>query len=353
MRLHFRVIIISALAIYFLSSLGFASFIKETSLKLNVNEDNTIDVKMTIDYASLSTNDVSFVINGRIPYAKGSDKNGEMNCSVHEKPYGTQIICKRKENIQINYSATILYKMSNVIFEEKKMNKTIDTFLFEYNIVEPTEKLHILLIIPAGYGLLDAAQMQAYYPPNPNIRVIDGRRVGVEWTEQNLSIGKSYFFKANYEKISNAVINNEDYPRSYKIIMSVVVVGLLCLVVLLLFSKAKKIREKKSLIPDEDDEAVEGVETEEKKEEEKKNIEDVMLISLLKEDEKKVFDLICASSGGISKQREIARATGFSPAKTSHVIKSLSARGLINLTRQGRTTRIEFTEKANEFLKTK
>ena len=354
MKLQFRVIVIFAFAIYFLTSLGFASFVRQTSLELDVNEDNTIDVKMTIDYASLSTNDVSFVINGRIEDAKGLDENGEMNCTVHEKSYGAQIICKREKNIQNNYSVTILYKMSNAIFEEKRMNKTIDTFLFEYNIIEPTDKLHILLIIPAGYGLINTTQMQAYYPPNPNICVIDGRRVGVEWTEQNLSIGNSYFFKANYEKISNHVIDdNEDYPRIYKIIMSVVMVGLLCLVILLLPSRVKKIREKKSMIPDEDDEIAGKIEKEEKKEEEKKNIEDVMLISLLKEDEKKVFDLICASSGGIGKQREIARATRFSPAKTSHVIKSLSARGLVNIIRQGRTTKIELTEKANEFLKSK
>ena len=355
MKRGFRVFILSVFTIFLLSSLCFASFIRETSLELNANENNTIDVKMTIDYESLSTNDISFIINGKVYNVEGSDENGKMNCTVREKSYGAQIICKRKKNIQFNYSVIILYKMNNIIFEERKMNKTIDTFLFEYNLVEPTDKLNVLFILPAGYGLVNEIPLQAYYPPNASICVINGRRVGIKWTEQNLSIGKSYFFKTTYEKILKPIIKNDESSKYYKII-SLIIIGLLCIIVLIIFFKNKKKEKQKNTISDEENEIREKNKEEEKEEEkkeenERKNIEDVMLFSLLKEDEKKVFDLICASSGGISKQRQIARTTRFSPAKTSHLIKNLNARGLITITREGRTTRIELTEKAKEFLK--
>ncbi|MCK5177353.1 MAG: hypothetical protein KAQ92_06510, partial [Candidatus Aenigmarchaeota archaeon] len=113
--------------------------------------------------------------------------------------------------------------------------------------------------------------------------------------------------------------------------------------------KKKKTTESK----EEEVEEAENTEEESKKDAEKKNIEDVMLVSLLKPDEKKIFDLICASGNGITKQRQIARTTRFSPAKVSHIVKSLSVRGLVDVIRQGRTTRIELTKKAKDFLKVK
>ena len=352
MRIHFnKIFIISIIILCFASSVCFASFIRQTDLEFYANQDNTIDVKMTIDYETLTTDDISFIIYGEISNAGGFDENGNLSCIVYEKTYGSQIICKREENIQNNYSVTFTYKMDNIIFEENKMNKTIDTFLFEYGIIEPTDELRILFVLPEGYGLLDTETIPDYYPPDAETLVIDGRKVALEWTETNLVIGNSYFFKATYEKMTKpSIINNGDpYPRSYKIIASVVVVGLLCFMIIVSFSKTKKYRKKEEV---EEEVIEEEIDEEVKVEEEKKNIEDVMLISLLKEDEKKVFNIICAS-GGIGKQRQIARATRFSPAKTSHIVKGLSARGLIDVRREGRTTRIELTKKAEEFLKKK
>ena len=351
MRIHFtKIFIISIILLCFASSVCFASFIRQTNLEFYANQDNTIDVKMTIDYETLTTDDISFIIYGKISKAGGFDENGNLSCIVYEKTYGSQILCKREENIQNNYSVTFNYKLDNIIFEENKMNKTIDTFLFEYGIIEPTDKLRILFVMPEGYGLLDTETIQSYSPPDAEILVIDGRKVALEWIEKNMIIGNSYFFKANYEKMTKPIIinNGDPYPRSYKIIASVVVVGLLCFMVIVSFSKTKKYRKEEA----EDEELEEEKDEEVKVEEEKKNIEDVMLISLLKEDERKVFNLICAS-GGVSKQRQIARATRFSPAKTSHIVKGLSARGLIDVRREGRTTRIELTKKAEEFLKKK
>ena len=342
--------VISIIVLYFLSSICFASFIRQTSLDFYANQYNTINVEMTIDYETLTTDDISFVIYSKIKNVEGFDENGKLDCLVNEKTYGSQIICTRIKNIQENYSINLNYEMENVIFEEKKLNKTIDTFLFEYGIIEPTDELRILFVIPEGYGLLDANNN---YPSEGNIKVIDGRRVGIEWIEENLTIGKSRFFKVQYEKITKPVVPNdeEEDPINYKLTLSVIIVVLLGIIIILSFSKTKKTKKKKTTESEkkEESENIEAL----NEETEKKNIEDVMLISLLKPDEKKVFDLICASGNGITKQRQIARTTKFSPAKVSHIVKSLSVRGLVEVIRQGRTTRIELTKKANDFLKVK
>ncbi|OYT34200.1 MAG: hypothetical protein B6U87_02415 [Candidatus Aenigmarchaeota archaeon ex4484_52] len=341
------------------SKIAFASFINETYLELNANEYGIIDVKMINIYKTLTTDDVSFVIYGKVSDVFAKDINGELNCTANEKPYGTQIICKRKQNIKENYNVELEFRLKNVISKNKEQNKTISVFLFEYSIIEPIDKLHILFILPEGYALLNE-KFNSYYPFTENIIVVDGRKFGIDWTLGNLTIGKSHFFKVYYEEVGKHSIiipdNKDDNISKEKenndlnIKSKIYIIILLLIVIIVLFFETKRIS-KENKIPEKKQELQEQIRDEKIKEEAGKkteNANDAILLSILKPDERIIFDLICASNG-IAKQRQIARTTRFSPAKVSHIIKSLSARGLIDIQRQGRSTRIELTKKAKDF----
>ena len=64
-----------------------------------------------------------------------------------------------------------------------------------------------------------------------------------------------------------------------------------------------------------------------------------LILPVLKSDEKIIFNTIMKHGSGVN-QKVIVRDSGYSKAKVSKVLKSLSERGLIKLERIGRSNKV-------------
>ena len=72
-----------------------------------------------------------------------------------------------------------------------------------------------------------------------------------------------------------------------------------------------------------------------------------VILSVLDDFERKVVEVI-TNAGGEINQRKVVQETNLSKAKVSRVVKRLQERGLIDVTRLGRTNKLKLVQKKFE-----
>lgn len=293
-------ILINILVILFVASVGNCSKIDNIRINIDLTEDNLAIFNVTINY--LEDVEMSdFYTLAKIENIHVFKGNEEINCSLEELPLGTSIVCKNifAKNITYTFSAT------NLIESGKRLH----IFSYQFPITTLMNRLEILIKIPLGAVIADEASLEytglkPFYPEN-GVKGSDGRRIFVEWNFENPRLGEAIRVSAIYEKI----LKEEDNISLIYLTTIIIVVFSFAIIFLIISRKRKDISK---------------------------------VLPILNDAERVIMEVILESPEVLD-QRKIVRATGFSKAKVSRVLKDLEERGLIKREKVGRATKVKLT----------
>jgi uncharacterized membrane protein len=224
---------------------------------------------------------------------------GNYTCDLFQKAWGSLISCNFSQVTEGGRALNIKFVTSDTV------NTVENKLFFLSNIKTPqdVDRMFLKIVLNKGYVLIEEPEeptTMVPYSPNDGMQGSDGRRIFIEWERENVKKGEGIDASVTYESISPIVAGNQN--------MVFLLIGVLILVIVTLVGIRGRGRQ--------------GVE-----------------MSVLKEDEKKVMEII-KGRGGMCKQRVVVRETDFSKAKVSRLVKDLEERGLITTEKEGRTKKI-------------
>jgi uncharacterized membrane protein len=220
-------------------------------------------------------------------------------CSIVRKVLDTAVTCDMKAadrtDITVTYSS------------DESVNKRDSYLLFadSFKLTEDIKTLNVLVKLPEATGLKEP--IESSYTPSDALIGSDGRRLVINWLRNNLPAGETFDVSIAFEP-TGAVIPSE-FPIEYVIVIIVISFSAFAL----FYQFYYKNRGVKLIFP------------------------------VLKKDEKIIFNSIMKNGSGVN-QKVIVKDSGYSKAKVSKVLKSLSERGLIKLERIGRSNKVHIVK---------
>jgi uncharacterized membrane protein len=186
---------------------------------------------------------------------------------------------------------------------DKKVSKKDNYFIFEdsFKINSDTDTVSFLIKLPEGTGLKEPIENS--YSPSGALIGSDGRRTIINWIGNDLKKGQSFDVSIAYEKIGEVVVSEIPVQIIFIIIILIVAGSII------FYQFYWKNRNVEIILP------------------------------ILKKDEKKIFDIIMKHGSGVN-QKIIVNESGYSKAKVSKVLKSLTERGILKLERIGRKNKV-------------
>lgn len=290
-------IIKSIIAITLLASVASCSRIDNIHINIDITEDNLALFNVTINYIE-EVEMSDFYILAKIENIRVFRGNEEINCSVEEMPLGTSIVCKNAFAKRITYT----FYAKNLIESGKRLN----ILFYQFPITTLINRVYVVVKIPLGAVIADEASLEytglkPFYPEN-GIKGSDGRRIFVEWIFENPKLGETIRISTIYEKILK-----EENINIYLILISAIILSFIIISLILIFVRRRKDVSK--------------------------------VLPILNEAERAIMEVILKSPEVLD-QRKIVKATGFSKAKVSRVLKDLEERGLIKREKIGRATKV-------------
>lgn len=224
---------------------------------------------------------------------------GEYKCNYETRTKFSRIFCDFSNVSEGGRALNIKFS------SEEAVNNLGEMISFNADIRTPQDvkRMVVKAVLKEGFILIkepEGTTNVVPYSPKEGKEGSDGRKIFVEWERLEVKRGEGIDVSVNYEKIASVVQTDQNIVFLF--------IGILILVIAI---------------------AV-GLGGREKKE---------MDTSILKQDEKKVFEII-NEKGGMCKQRVIVAETDFSKAKVSRLIKDLEERGLIRTEKSGRSKKI-------------
>lgn len=266
----------------------------------DLSSDGNAKIKLVITFRQ-PTNEFQLPIFGAIKNFAASSNSGPVNCNVSTGA-ASIIVCKM--------NLTQDKRTLELSFETIDFVKSVDTknlFSIDLSINQPIEESIISVRLPEGYALTNTSLISSVSPPAAAI-VSDGRRIIVNWNMANLTADQSFKFQTLYEPIKS------EFPVGF------VTAGTLSFLALagtgfFFYRRIKKPKE--------------------------------VILSVLDDFEKRVIEVITTAGGEVN-QRKVVQETNLSKAKVSRVVKRLQERGLIEVTRLGRTNKLKLIQKKFE-----
>ncbi len=196
---------------------------------------------------------------------------------------------------------------------EDSVNNLGDRIVFAADIRTPQDvkKMLVKTVLNEGLVLIEEQEGSTNlvpYSPKDGEEGSDGRKIFVEWERQDVVKGEGIDVSVNYEKIASTVDTGQNVVFLF--------IGIFILVIAIVVGLGGR---------------------------EKREVD----VSILKEDEKRVFDIL-KENGGMCKQRVVVAETDFSKAKVSRLVKDLEERGLIRTEKSGRSKKIYVNTSKNE-----
>ena len=284
-----------------------ASYIDSQNIAIDLQSNGNAHVSSTVVYKELLSIEFPYTVFGKVTGFSAQDSIGPLKCSEIPQSYGATYSCKPNSKQVNNYSVLFEFDAENLVVS------TANAYTFSYvdGVNTPTKKLELLLTLPEGTGLVN----DEVFKPYPEATVgSTGRRMTLDWVLNSPELGKTYTFTATYEQVGQIVKYYGNYSRYIAAFFAIAFA-----VVLWRYWVYRKT-----------------------------NISAVL--SVLKADEKRVFDIILQSKDKC-KQNTIVHMTNFSKAKVSRILSDLEARGLVEKTRVGRTNRIVISRNKKPELK--
>ncbi len=292
-------ILVAIVSILYLTPGAYAA-IQFYGTDVDMDPDGNAKVKSVITFLDPVAG-FTFPIFGIIKDFKATSNAGPTDCAVTSGA-ASIIVCKlnltkEKRTVELQFETTDFVKSvdgKNLLSLDISLNQPID-------------QAFAAVRLPEGYALTNTSLIPAVVPPATNI-VSDGRRIIVNWNLANLTTDQPFKFQTLYEPVKS------QFPTTLAI------VGVLSFLVLGAtgFVFYKRIKKPKEVI-----------------------------LSVLDDFERKVVEVI-TNAGGEINQRKVVQETNLSKAKVSRVVKRLQERGLIDVTRLGRTNKLKLARKKFE-----
>ncbi len=294
------------LVLFLVHPVSLATTISSTdiSTELYLGQEHEAHTTVTITYENLTAKEIYYLAYSRVSNLLARDDSGPLSCNTRRLPYGTAITCTPNTMPEGEYTVVLEFD------EDGVFTRTEDKYLFISRAVatSPTGELRVEVKLPPGLGVFAKADGTPDISPEEAEIKSDGRHIIVTWTITQPEQGKTYLFRVTAEEVGIQ-------DKSQIVWLAGLLVGIIVAMGTYLVYQHRK--ESKS-----------------------KNI-----IAVLKEDEKKVLEVV-ANSGGECIQKKIVRETGFSKPKVSRIIVELVERGLIEKEPKGRTNIVRLVDKS-------
>ncbi len=286
---RFLITIILGLIIFSLPA--FSSEVHQYSVNVEIFGNNTIHYKLNLLF--IDQKDIDFSILVISPENLAIDDTE--NCKISKKVLGTEISCfipfsaNKEINIEYDSEEGFMSKDGYILFSDS------------YRLSMDVKTLYVIIKLPEGSVLKEPIE-NSYTPANA-LKGSDGRRLILNWLKNDLKQEDRFDISIAFEKISETNISSLPIETLIVIIIGMTI-GFIFIYKFYLSKRFLKI-----------------------------------VLPILKQDEKKVFDCLIKHGDGV-KQKLIVRDSGYSKAKVSKVLKSLSERGIIKLERIGRSNKV-------------
>lgn len=294
---HLRI----ALLMLCLASLCFAESPREQSIVIDINDDGSSNWEVALRYSNYTDKSDFFVL----AYIKNVEVYGEnktLDCQVMEQGFGTLIACGNIMEKSVRYKFTAYELVRNI--------RTAKMFSYPFLITGVLDEFNLTLNLPLGAGIIEESKIGISglkpFMPEEGTEGSDGRKIFIKWFFVKPRLGQTIEVSAIYEQIFG--------PE--QLMMGVAVFAVMLPIIFAIFFLSRRNR-----------------------------IEQVLPI--LNEGERAVMKMLLESGGEID-QRKIVKECDISKSKISRIIKDLEERGLITVTKRGRSNKIRMNYRKKE-----
>ncbi|MFH1473275.1 MAG: hypothetical protein ABIE55_00080 [Candidatus Aenigmatarchaeota archaeon] len=286
-----RKVIATLLLGFILFSIPGFSEVFQYSSTAEIFENNTVLYDLELIFVDHPNQNFSFTLENPL----NIEVDSPVACKIVKKVLETHITCDMKAakrtDIVVIYSS------------DENVKKRDSYFLFadSFKLAEDIKILNVLVKLPEATGLKEP--IESSFTPSDALKGGDGRRLILNWLRNDLKAEETFDISIAFEA-TGSIIPSE-FPMEYLIV--VIVISFSAFVLFYKFYYKNK-----------------GIK---------------MILPVLKDDEKIIFNSIMKNGSGVN-QKVVVRDSGYSKAKVSKVLKSLSERGLIKLERIGRSNKV-------------
>lgn len=283
--------------------LASATTIQREDITVELGTPDTVTVER--EYRDITTERISYLVLGR--YSPGDmsarDGEGELDCTVDTLSIGKEILCMPRE--RTNYTVEITYTGDFSDIEGDS-----EYFSYSNRIFVPTRLVETQVVLPEGYGVVESDG--AYTPGDAEVGS-RGRRIFLQWSNSNVSIGDTVSYTVRYEQLD---VLESLALRQLTVLLAVTVLVLAFLVVYVI----RKYGGEKTI---------------------------ASVFPVLKEDEKEVLRFIIDNEGEVE-QRDIVENLDYSKAKISRLVSDLEDRSLVKKEKKGRVNVVELAREVGD-----
>lgn len=289
------------LGLLLLSGASYAA-LDDWKIDISLNEDNTADWIVTLQYDSFQSRNEYFVFS-RVSNVRVSGDSKPLECKL-QYTVGTTITCSNFSAVKIEYRFTTI---GNIEIIEANESKTLNRFRYRFSVTNPTDRFSFIVRLPLGGAVVEEEIIKntgyERFEPEWGREGSDGRRIFVEWISENPKLGNTYESYVIFEDVSSGIINqiNPDYVIITAVAVAIIAAGFF------IFSRRRKIEE---------------------------------ILPVMNNGERAVMEILIREGREVD-QRKIVKETDFSKTKVSRIIYDLSNRGIVDKIPKGRTNLIK------------
>jgi len=289
----------SLMLIFLLSSLSYAAIIKSEEIFIELAE-NKAKWKVVINYASPVRRSDFFAFSFAHDIIVRSGEKA-LDCDVTTTEVGTLIECKGLENLtNITYEFTSPDLLTRIGRAWR--------FAYDFAILDVINAMNFTIALPPGYVICGKEEIgiSPITPANYTVGS-DGKRILIKWSFEQLRLGSVIRFSVAYKPALTA----------FFVQTPVVLLAASFAFLLAIFSVGNLRRRAKARA----------------------------LLTVLNEEERKVVEFLLRQRNKEATQKRIARELDMSKSKASRLLRALERRGVVKITRSGRTNRVKLAIK--------
>ncbi len=284
-----------ALLLLFAAKLAAAAVVKSESVLIEL-EDWEARWQVSITYQS-PVKRSDFFIFSFVRNVSVRANEVPIECELSRTEAGTLIDCKGLENVtRITYAFVSPDLITRI--------GALKRFAYEFAIVDLIEELDFTIALPVGHIISSAeeARISPITPANYTVGS-DGRRILIRWHFERPRLGSAIRLSVVYKPAIASLFLRE----------SSALILLAFAVVLAFFALAHL----------------------------KKRARAKVILAVLNEEERKIVEFLLRQRNKEATQKRIARELDLSKSKASRLLRGLEQRGVVKLTRSGRTNRVK------------
>jgi DNA-binding transcriptional ArsR family regulator len=280
---------------FLLISVSYGATIENWEIDISLNNDDTADWKVTMDYADIQKKSDFYIISGISNLRVTADKE-LITCTPASQDIGTLILCENTNATTFVYE----FRANDMLTHFRNFN----SFSYRFNIPIPTDKYSVKIALPLGSALaeedkLKGTGLEPFEPLWINVlnKTVesnsDGRVIFISWNIQSPGLGEGFDARIIYETFDNAS----------QLIVLIIIAGVAIVFIAILFTLRK--RDFRNILP------------------------------VLTQQERKLMEILIREDKPVD-QRNVIKELDYSKPKVSRIVHELRERDLITVERKGR-----------------